>query len=43
VLEVAGDRLDMVYFYDDVATQNSLMVSKKMWNQFGTPLSFQDY
>lgn len=37
VLEVAGDRLDMVYFYDDVATQNSLMVSKKMWNQFVRP------
>jgi uroporphyrinogen decarboxylase len=33
----AGGRLDMVYFYDDVATQNSLMVSKKMWNQFVRP------
>ena len=37
VLEIAGDRLDMVYFYDDVATQNSLMVSKKMWHQFVRP------
>jgi uroporphyrinogen decarboxylase len=32
VLELAGDRLDMVYFYDDVATQNSLMMSKRMWS-----------
>lgn len=37
VLEIAGDRLDMVYFYDDVATQNSLMVSKKMWHRFVRP------
>ena len=33
VLELAGDRLDMVYFYDDVATQQSLMISKQMWEQ----------
>ena len=31
VLACAGDRLDLVYFYDDVATQNSLMISKPMW------------
>lgn len=37
VLEAAGDRLDMVYFYDDVATQNSLMVSKKMWRDYIKP------
>jgi uroporphyrinogen decarboxylase len=37
VLELAGDRLDMVYFYDDVATQTSLMVSKKMWAQYVRP------
>lgn len=37
VLALAGDRLDMVYFYDDVATQNSLMVSKKMWREFIRP------
>ena len=30
-LDAAGDRLDMVYFYDDVATQNSLMISQEMW------------
>lgn len=37
VLELVGDRLDMVYFYDDVATQNSLMMSKGMWNSYIRP------
>jgi len=37
LLEVAGDRLDMVYFYDDIATQQSLMISKKMWRQYVRP------
>jgi uroporphyrinogen decarboxylase len=37
VLELAGDRLDMVYFYDDVATQQSLMISKKMWHKYVRP------
>jgi len=37
VLDLVGDRLDMVYFYDDVATQNSLMISKKMWREFVRP------
>ncbi|MCZ2153248.1 MAG: hypothetical protein LC114_05000 [Bryobacterales bacterium] len=37
VLEIAGNRLDMVYFYDDVATQKSLMISKKMWREFIQP------
>lgn len=37
VLELAGDRLDMVYFYDDVATQASLMISKNMWRDFVRP------
>ncbi len=27
----------MVYFYDDVATQNSLMISKAMWENFIKP------
>jgi uroporphyrinogen decarboxylase len=31
VLELAGDRLDMVYIYDDVATQASLMISPDTW------------
>lgn len=37
VLELAGDHIDMVYFYDDVATQNSLMISKAMWREFVRP------
>jgi uroporphyrinogen decarboxylase len=37
VLELAGDRLDMVYFYDDVATQNSLMISPQMWQKLVRP------
>jgi len=36
-LSTAGERVDMVYFYDDVATQNSLMISKKMWEQYIKP------
>jgi uroporphyrinogen decarboxylase len=31
VLDLLGDRLDLVYFYDDVATQNSLMISPQTW------------
>lgn len=37
VLDLIGDRLDMVYFYDDVATQNSLMISPDMWRSFVRP------
>jgi uroporphyrinogen decarboxylase len=37
VLELAGDRIDCVYFYDDVATKLSLMVSKKMWRDYVRP------
>jgi uroporphyrinogen decarboxylase len=37
VLELAGDRLDMVYLYDDVATQSSLMMSHDMWRKYIRP------
>jgi uroporphyrinogen decarboxylase len=37
VLELVGDRLDMVYFYDDVATQNSLMISPDTWRELVRP------
>ena len=37
VLEIAADKLDMVYFYDDVASQNALLVSKGMWREFIRP------
>lgn len=36
-LSAAGDRIDLVYFYDDVATQDSLLVSKKMWEEYIRP------
>ena len=36
-LSAAGERVDMVYFYDDVATQNSLMISKQMWKKYIRP------
>lgn len=32
-MEAAGDQIDMVYTYDDVAIQNGLLMSKKMWRQ----------
>jgi len=37
VLELSGDRIDLIYFYDDVATQDSLMISKDMWTKFIRP------
>lgn len=37
VIELAGDRLDMVYFYDDVASQSSLMISQEMWEKYIRP------
>ncbi len=33
VLELAGDKLDMIYTYDDVATQNSLLISLPHWRK----------
>lgn len=37
VLDLVADRLDMVYFYDDVATQIALMISPKMWRDYVRP------
>ncbi len=37
VCEVAGDKLDALYFYDDVASQKSLLISKAMWAEFIRP------
>ncbi len=37
VLELAGDRLDMIYTYDDVATKDSLMISPNMWRKYIKP------
>lgn len=36
-LSEGGDLVDMVYFYDDVATNNNLLISKDMWNTFIRP------
>ncbi len=38
VLDLAGDRLDMIYLYDDVATQANLMMSARMWRRLIKPL-----
>ena len=37
VLETAGDLIDIVYFYDDVASQSSLLVSPEMYDKFIKP------
>jgi uroporphyrinogen decarboxylase len=37
VLKLAGDRLDMIYTYDDVATQNSLLISPAHWRSMIKP------
>ena len=36
-LTAAGERVDLVYFYDDIATQESLLISKKMWEEYIRP------
>ena len=37
VIEAAGGLLDMVYTYDDVGTQNALLVSPRMWRKYILP------
>jgi uroporphyrinogen decarboxylase len=37
VLDLAGERIDMVYYYDDVATMDSLLMSEAMWRQHIKP------
>jgi len=37
VMDIASDHIDMLYFYDDVATQQSLMISPRMWQKFVKP------
>ncbi len=36
-LEQAGDRVEMVYLYDDVGGQNSLLISRAMWRKYVRP------
>jgi len=33
VLELASDQIDIVYFYDDVATQNNLLISPELYEE----------
>ena len=37
VLREHGDCIDTIYFYDDVATQENLLISMKMWREFVKP------
>jgi uroporphyrinogen decarboxylase len=37
LLDEAGDDIDMVYFYDDVGSNLSLLISKKMWRALIRP------
>lgn len=37
VLEIAGDKIDIVYFYDDVASQENLLISPAMYEEFIQP------
>ena len=37
VMRCAGEKYDMVYTYDDIAAQNSLLISKDMWREFLRP------
>lgn len=36
-LSLASDHIDMLYFYDDIATQQSLMISPRMWEKYVKP------
>ncbi len=37
VLDTAADKIDIVYFYDDVASQQSLLISPQMYKDFIQP------
>lgn len=37
IIDAAGGALDMVYTYDDVAMQNGLLLSPRMWREFILP------
>jgi len=40
-LELAGPQIDMLYYYDDVASQNSLLLSRSMWRKYIRPYHAQ--
>jgi uroporphyrinogen decarboxylase len=37
VLDLAGDLIDIVYFYDDIATQHNLLISPGQYDEFIQP------
>jgi len=37
VLELAGDKIDMVYLYDDIASQQNLLMSVDLWKKTIAP------
>ena len=37
LMDSAGDRIDMLYTYDDVANQHGLIMSPSMWSEFIFP------
>ncbi len=37
VLATAGDKIDIIYFYDDVASQQNLLISPQMYSDFIQP------
>lgn len=37
VLNIAGDLIDIVYFYDDIASQEGLLISPQMYEKFLQP------
>lgn len=37
ILDAAGDKIDMVYTYDDIAGQSGLLMSTAMWEEFIKP------
>jgi len=37
LMEVAGDKINMLYTFDDIATQNSLLMSPKLWREYILP------
>jgi uroporphyrinogen decarboxylase len=37
VLNIAGDLIDIVYFYDDIASQENLLISPDMYREFIQP------
>ena len=37
LLDVAGGKVDMLYTFDDIATQNGLLMSPQMWHNFILP------